>query len=157
MFCKLSKEVFDKYRCFTNIPLVPFVYYSKNVLSRRSSHPEVFCKTEVLEGYLCNKVALDVLLIIFFVWRNNNTTFSRYLDFCVLLKADFKICEVIIDMATKWKLNLCLLFLNPKCYQNKIWSYTNLLYYSYCQYIFDQCSRLKTSSRPFYNFIKMTI
>ena len=48
-------------------------------------------------------------------------------DFCVFVKfTDFKICGVIIDIATQWKLNLFLL--NPEYYQNEIWSNTSLFY-----------------------------
>ena len=59
------------------------------------------------KGYLrynsvfCHKVALDVQLMNLFIWNKNNVSFSRYLDFCVFLKsADFKICDVIISIAT---------------------------------------------------------
>ena len=58
-----------------------------------------------------------------FIWRKNNVLFSRYLDFCVFEKSiDFKICDVTIDIATQWKLHLRLFLLNPKYYQNEIWS-----------------------------------
>ena len=51
----------------------------------------------------------------------------RYLDFCVFVKSsDFKICEVIIGIATYWKLNLCLFLLNSKYYQNEIWPNTSV-------------------------------
>ena len=54
-----------------------------------------------IKGYLCcktifcNKVALNVYLMNFFICRKN-FSFMRYLDFCVFSKsADFKICYVI--------------------------------------------------------------
>ena len=48
----------------------------------------------------CDKVALDELMN-FFIWRKNNTSFLRYLDFCVFVKStDFKISDVIIGIAT---------------------------------------------------------
>ena len=56
-----------------------------------------------LKGYLCcktifcHKVALDVQSMNFFIWNENNASFSRYLDFYVFVKStDFKICDVII-------------------------------------------------------------
>ena len=44
---------------------------------------------------------------------------------------DFKICDVIIGVATSWKLHLYLFLLNPKYYQNEIWSNTSVLYDKY--------------------------
>ena len=59
----------------------------------------------LFNGYLLNKtlfyhyVALNVQLIIFFIWRKNNVAFLRYLDFCVFVKpTDFKICDIIIGI-----------------------------------------------------------
>ena len=56
---------------------------------------------EDFKGYLrckftsCDKVALDVQLMIFFIWRKNGVSFSRYLDFCIFVKStDFKIGDV---------------------------------------------------------------
>ena len=67
----------------------------------------VLWKKLVLKGYLrhrtilCHKVALDVKLMIFFIWRENNVSFSRYLYFCVFVKSsDFKICDAIISIGT---------------------------------------------------------
>ena len=61
---------------------------------------------KIIKGYLryktilCHKVALDVQLMNFFIWRKNNVSFSRYRDFCVFVKsADLKICDVIISIA----------------------------------------------------------
>ena len=63
-------------------------------------------KCSQLKGYLCyktilyHKVALDVQLMNFFIWRKNNVLFSRYQDFRVLVKfANFKICDVIVSIA----------------------------------------------------------
>ena len=63
-------------------------------------------KVECLKGYLCyksifpHKLALEVYLMNFFIWRKN-ISFSRYLDFCVFVKStNFKICDVIIGIAT---------------------------------------------------------
>ena len=60
--------------------------------------------SRLLKGYLryktifCHKVALDVYLMNFFIWRKN-VSFSRYQDCCVFVKvADFKIWDVIISI-----------------------------------------------------------
>ena len=64
-----------------------------------------------------------------FFWRKMNILSWRNLDFCVFVKsADFKICDITIGIATKWKLHLCLFLLNPKNYQNEIWWNTSVLY-----------------------------
>ena len=69
-------------------------------------------------------LALDVYMMIFF-----NVSFLRYLDFCVFVKStDFKICDVIIGIATQCKLHLCLFLLYCKYYQNEIWPNTSVLY-----------------------------
>ena len=65
----------------------------------------------------------------FFIWNKNNVSFSKYLDFCVFVKSrNFEICDVIISIATYRKLHLYLFILNPKSYQNEIWSNTSVLY-----------------------------
>ena len=88
-----------------------------------------------IKGYLCqktilcHKTALDVQLMNFFIGRKNKVSFLRYRDFCVFVKpADFKICDVIISIAAKCKLHLCIFLLNPKSYPNEIWSNTSVLY-----------------------------
>ena len=51
-----------------------------------------FCNI-LIKGYLhyktifCCKVALDVQLLNFFIWRKNNVLLSRHLDFCALVKS----------------------------------------------------------------------
>ena len=67
---------------------------------------------------------------------------------------DFKVCDVIIDIVTWWKLHLRLFLLNPKYYENEILvccmkNISNIFLAHFW--------RLKTASRPFYNFTKMTI
>ena len=89
----------------------------------------------------------------FFIWRKNNVLFSRYRDFCVFVKpADFKICDVIISC----KLHLCLFWiLSPikiKFGQILVCCMTTI-----SNMFLAKCWRLETSSRPFYDFIKMTI
>ena len=61
----------------------------------------------VFKGYLryktifCYKVALDVQLMNFFIWSENNVSFTRYLDFYVFVKStNSKICDVIISIPT---------------------------------------------------------
>ena len=37
----------------------------------------------------------------FFIWRENDVSFSRYLGFCDFVKsADLKLCDVIIGIAS---------------------------------------------------------
>ena len=94
----------------------------------------------------------------FFIWRNNNVSFLRYLDFCVFVKStDFKIRGIIISIATKWKLHLCLFLLNPKSYKNETWSNTSVLLRNISKIFLPQCWRLETSSRPFYYIIKTAV
>ena len=105
----------------------------------------------VVKGYLrykfifCHTVAHYAHLTNFFIWRKNNLSFSKHLDFCVFVKStDFKICDVIIDIATWWKLHLCL-----------IWSNTSVLHDKFSKMFLAQCWELETSFRLFYNFIEM--
>ena len=86
--------------------------YLKQLELKKSIKNSVICLVSfslygliVLKGYLhyktilCHKVALDVELINFFIWRKNIVSFSRYRDFCVFVKpAEFKICGVIISI-----------------------------------------------------------
>ena len=68
--------------------------------------------------------------------------------------ADFKICDIfIVGIATKWKLHLCLLLLNPKYCDNENWSNTSVLGMTNTSNMFlVQCWRLETSSKPFHQF-----
>ena len=53
----------------------------------------------------------------------------RSLDICVFMNsADLKTSDVIVGIATQWKLHLGLFLLNFWYYQNEIWSETNALY-----------------------------
>ena len=52
------------------------------------------------------------------------------------------------------EVTLFLFLLNPKYYQNKIWSNTSV---SFNNLFLAQCWRLETRSRPFYNFNRMTL
>ena len=57
----------------------------------------------------------------------------KYLDYCVSVKSiDIKICHVITDIATQWKLQSCFFRKkkkkNANHYQNEAWSNTSVLY-----------------------------
>ena len=70
---------------------------------------------------------------------------------------DFKICDVIIGIATYWMLHLCLFLLKPKYYQNELGQRLVCCMTNISNMFLAQCWRLETSSRPFHDFIKMTI
>ena len=82
----------------------------------------------------------------------------RYLDFHFFVKpVGFQICDVIIGIATKWKLLLCLFFgilstIKMKFGQILVYYKTNI-----SNMFVAQCWRLETSSKPFYDFIEMII
>ena len=51
-----------------------------------------------------------LVILIFLIWRKNNISFSRYLDFCAFVKfTDFKIYNVIIGIASS-KTSTCTYF-----------------------------------------------
>ena len=73
-----------------------------------------------LKGYPHYKTSPSHVIKDFFIWRESDVSFSRYLDFCAFMKStNFKICDVIIDIAPWWKLHLRLFLLNPTYYQNQ--------------------------------------
>ena len=51
----------------------------------------------------------------------------------------------------------CLFLWNPKYYQNEIWLSTSVFYNNISNMFLAQCWRLKTISRPFYDFNEMAI
>ena len=64
-----------------------------------------------------------------FICRENNASFLRYLDLHAFVKStNFKVCDVVIETATNWKLQFCLFLLNPQYYENENWSNTNVSY-----------------------------
>ena len=74
------------------------------------------------------KILTGYLRMIFFTWRKNAVSLQKYLDFCTFMKStNFKICDVIIDIAAKWELHFCLFF-NRKYYRNEIWPNTSMSY-----------------------------
>ena len=49
----------------------------------------LYCKT-----IFCHNLALNLQCTNFFIWRENNVSFSRYLDFCVFLEpSSSTICD----------------------------------------------------------------
>ena len=82
------------------------------------------------KNIFCLKVALGIIINDFFLFKKNNVSFSRYLDFCIFVKStDLKICDAIIGISSQWKLYLCVFLLNLlKYYQIEIWSNTGVLY-----------------------------
>ena len=93
----------------------------------------------------------------FFIWRKHNVSFSRYLDFYFAESTYFKICDVIISIATWWKLHLRLFFwilstTKMDFCQILVFCMTNI-----SDMFLVQCWRLETSSRVIYDFTKITI
>ena len=96
----------------------------------------------------------------FFIWRKSNISFSRYLDFCVFVKStDFKICDVTINILHNgsyayayayffWILSA----IKMEFGQILVCCMTNISNMFLTQYW-----RLETSSRLFYDFIKIII
>ena len=94
----------------------------------------------------------------FFIWKKHNVSFSRYLDFYVFVKSkDFKIRDVIISIATKWMLHLSLFFLILSPTKMKLGQILVCYLKNISNTVLAQYWRLETSSRPFYDLIKMTI
>ena len=95
--------------------------------------------------------------MIFFIWRKN-VLFSRYLDFCIFVKStDFKICDVIIDITTQWKLHLCLYFWILSTIKMKFDQIVLCCMRNISNMFLARCWTLETSSRPFYDFTRMPI
>ena len=111
----------------------------------------------MIKGYLCyktsfcRKIALYVQLSIFFIWRRNNVSFTRYVDFCVFMKStNFK----------TWHRH-------RHCYTYFFWILSTIKkkfgqILVYCMKIISNmflglCWRLKTSFRPLFDFTKMTV
>ena len=106
--------------CFRNWPSIlhiliylsllnSFLFLSRFSVSLKSLNNYIFRRfayKSLLKGclryktILCHKLALNVWLMNFFIWRKNNVSFSRYPDFCIFVKpANFKICDIIINIA----------------------------------------------------------
>ena len=84
--CNFIKNRFQD-RCFN----VKFAKFLRTPFLQNNSGG-YFCNI-LIKGYLhyktifCCKVALDVQLLNFFIWRKNNVLFSRHLDFCAFVKS----------------------------------------------------------------------
>ena len=99
-----------------------------------------------------------LVMPIFLIWRKNNISFTRYLDFYAFVKStDFKICDVIIGISTYWMPCLCLFLLKHKYHQIKLGQMLVCCMANISNMFLAQCWRLETSSRLFHDFIKMTI
>ena len=70
---------------------------------------------------------------------------------------DFKIRDVIISIATKWMLHLSLFFLILSPTKMKLGQILVCYLTNISNMVLAQYWRLETSSRPFYDLIKMTI
>ena len=72
------------------------------ILTIQNAYPDFLIKGCLCyKTIFCTKVALDVWLINFFIWRKNHVSFSKYLTFDGFVKStDFKIWDIIIDIAT---------------------------------------------------------
>ena len=94
----------------------------------------------------------------FSIWRKNNILFSRCLDLYAFVKStDFKICDIIIGITSSGISNSAYFFwivstLKKKLGQILVCCKTNI-----SNMFLAQDWRLETSSRLFYDFIKMTI
>ena len=105
---KLSKTFFIKISCF-GWDMIVFLFFLYDAFFAEKYHTfSEFCfqRQTLLKGYLCyktilcHKVALDVQLLNFFIWRKTNVSFLRYQDFCVFNEiSTFQICDVIISIA----------------------------------------------------------
>ena len=106
-------SIFNKSNSFPGFPFwftLVFIYnFSKYHLTLLVCFHFVWSILNVFRTFLkvtsatifCHKVVLDAQLMNFFIWNKNNVSFSRYLDFCVRVKStDFKICDIIISIAT---------------------------------------------------------
>ena len=88
----------------------------------------------------------------------SNVSFSRYLDFCASVKLiDFKICDVIIGIASWWNLHMLISFRFLSTIKMKFGEILVSCMRSISEMFLGQCWRLETSSRSFYDFIKMKI
>ena len=94
----------------------------------------------------------------YFIWRKNNVSFSRHRDLCVFVKpADFKIVtsSKVLLHNVSYTCAYSFWILSPikmKFGQILVCCMTNI-----SNMLLAECWRLETSSRLFYDFIKMTI
>ena len=94
----------------------------------------------------------------FLIWRKNNVLFSRYLDFCAFVKSrDFKICDIVIDITSSRISTSSYFFWILSTLKNKFGQILVCCKTNISNMFLAQDWRLETSSRLFYDFIKMTI
>ena len=114
------------------------------------------------KGYLpyktifCHIVALDNVINFFYLKKKH----------CFVLEISrFLCCCEIHRFQNLWRhrrhcyimeVTLMLIFLNPKCYKNEIWSIFVCCITNISNIFLVHCWRLETSFRSFYDFIKIT-
>ena len=65
-----------------------------------------------------------------------------------------EICDVIIGIATLWKLHFCLFLLNPKYHQNEIWSNIGILKQTFLTRFWFNAQDWKLGPGPFMILMK---
>ena len=94
----------------------------------------------------------------FNIWRKNTNSFSRYKDFSVFVKSThFKTYDVIISIATKWKLHFAYFFWILSPTKMKLSKILLCFLTNISNMFLALCWRLETSSRPCYYFIEIAI
>ena len=102
--CFIKKGVLKNFAKFSGKRLCQSLFFNKvnNKDTRTTSLTSccLYCKGYIrYKTIFCHTVALDVQLM--FLFEVKIVSFTRYLDFCVYVKStDFKICDVIISIAT---------------------------------------------------------
>ena len=92
----------------------------------------------------------------FFIWRKNNFSFSRCLDFCIFGKStNLKICGVIIDIFGSY--TFAYFFWVLSTIKMKFGQILVYLIANISDIFFAHCWRLENSSTPFYDFNEMAI
>ena len=99
-----------------------------------------------------------LVIPILLIWRKNDILFSRYLDFCDFVKStDFKICDVIIGIASSGISTYAYFFWILSTLKKKFRQILVCCKINISNMFLALEWRLETSSRLFYDFIKMTI
>ena len=94
----------------------------------------------------------------FLIWRRNNVFFSRCLDFCAFVKSThFKICDIIIGITNSGISTSAYFFWILSTLKNKFGQILVCCKTNIFNMFLAQDWTLETSSRLFYDFIKMTI
>ena len=94
----------------------------------------------------------------FLIWRKNNISFSRNLDFCAFVKStDLKICDVIIGIPSSGISTYAYFFWILSTLKKKFGQILLCCKTKISNTFLAQDWRLETSSRLFYDFFKMTI